>query len=197
MSDTPMYKKLSRVINGALVGALTAVVLLMAVVILPGLIGFKPVVVLSGSMEPALHVGDVAVLRPVDSDRLKVGDVITYRSAGHLTTHRIIRIEEGQSGLAFYTKGDANETADGAPVHGDSAAVRGHTKVDLDWNDNGESDLAGYNMYRSTTQGGPYTKVNGSLVTVSDYADTGLTNGTTYYYVVTAEDSGTNEKRLL
>ena len=73
------------------------------------------------------------------------------------------------------------------------AAVRGHTKVDLDWNDNGESDLAGYNMYRSTTQGGPYTKVNGSLVTVSDYADTGLTNGTTYYYVVTAEDSGTNE----
>lgn len=120
MSDTPMYKKLSRVINGALVGALTAVVLLMAVVILPGLIGFKPVVVLSGSMEPALHVGDVAVLRPVDSDRLKVGDVITYRSAGHLTTHRIIRIEEGQSGLAFYTKGDANETADGAPVHGDS-----------------------------------------------------------------------------
>ena len=61
------------------------------------------------------------------------------------------------------------------------AAVRGHTKVDLDWNDNGESDLAGYNMYRSTTQGGPYTKVNGSLVTVSDYADTGLTNGTTYY----------------
>ena len=120
MSDTPMYKKLSRVINGALVGALTAVVLLMAVVILPGLIGFKSVVVLSGSMEPALHVGDVAVLRPVDSDRLKVGDVITYRSAGHLTTHRIIRIEEGQSGLAFYTKGDANETADGAPVHGDN-----------------------------------------------------------------------------
>ena len=48
-------------------------------------------------------------------------------------------------------------------------------------------------MYRSTTQGGPYTKVNGSLVTVSDYTDTGLTNGTTYYYVVTAEDNGTNE----
>ena len=73
------------------------------------------------------------------------------------------------------------------------AAVRGHTKVDLDWNDNGESDLAGYNVYRSTTQGGPYTKVNGSLVTVSDYTDTGLTNGTTYYYVITAEDNGTNE----
>ena len=120
MSDTPIYKRLSRVINVALVGALSAVVLLMAVVILPGLIGFKPVVVLSGSMEPALHVGDVAVLRPVDPDRLKVGDVITYRAAGHLTTHRVIRIEEGQSGRAFYTKGDANKTADGAPVHSDS-----------------------------------------------------------------------------
>ena len=120
MGVASIYRKLSTVINVAIVGALSAFVLLMALVILPGLIGFDPVVVLSGSMEPALRVGDVAVLRPVDTDRLKVGDVITYRAAGHLTTHRIIRIEEGEDGLLFHTKGDANETADGAPVHSDN-----------------------------------------------------------------------------
>ena len=73
------------------------------------------------------------------------------------------------------------------------AATPGDTQVALNWNDNGESDLAGYNVYRSTTQGGPYSKINGSLVTVSDYTDTGLTNGTTYYYVVTAEDNAAQE----
>ena len=41
------------------------------------------------------------------------------------------------------------------------AATPGDTQVALNWNDNGESDLAGYNVYRSTTQGGPYTKING------------------------------------
>ena len=48
-------------------------------------------------------------------------------------------------------------------------------------------------MYRSATAGGPYTKVNGPLAGTSDYADTGLTNGASYYYVVTAVDNGSNE----
>ncbi|MFC1899862.1 fibronectin type III domain-containing protein, partial [Chloroflexota bacterium] len=76
------------------------------------------------------------------------------------------------------------------------AATLGDAEVDLDWNDNSEGDLDGYNVYRSTDSGGsptPYTKVNGSLVATSDYTDTSLTNGTTYYYVVTAVDYGTNE----
>ena len=34
----------------------------------------------------------------------------------------------------------------------------------LDWDDNGESDLAGYTVHRSTTAGGPYTALNGTLL---------------------------------
>ena len=65
--------------------------------------------------------------------------------------------------------------------------------ADLSWLANGESDLAGYNVYRATSAGGPYTKVNGTLVGTNSYTDVGLTNGTTYYYVVTAVDTSNNE----
>ncbi len=73
------------------------------------------------------------------------------------------------------------------------AATAGDAVVNLDWSDNAEPDLAGYNVYRSTTSGGPYGQINGSLVTASAFSDTGVTNGTTYFYVVTAEDTSANE----
>jgi hypothetical protein len=73
-------------------------------------------------------------------------------------------------------------------------ATAGDAQVALDWQDNTEGDLAGYNVYRSTTSGGPFTTpVNGTLLTTSNYTDTGRTNGTTYYYVVTAADNSANE----
>jgi len=44
----------------------------------------------------------------------------------------------------------------------------------------------GYNIYRSTTSGGPYTLIAANhQCDYCTYADYGLTNGTTYYYVVT------------
>ena len=73
------------------------------------------------------------------------------------------------------------------------AATPQNSQVSLDWSDNSEPDLSGYDVHRSASPGGPYTKVNGPLVSTSDYVDTGLTNGTTYYYVVTAVDTGSNE----
>jgi len=71
------------------------------------------------------------------------------------------------------------------------AATPGDSQVSLDWNDNAEPDVVGYNVYRSETSGGPYSQVNGTLLATSDYLDLGVINGTTYYYVVTAVDSAT------
>jgi len=71
-------------------------------------------------------------------------------------------------------------------------AVAGDASVSLDWADNSESDLAGYDVYRSTTSGGPYAKVNSGLVPTSSYGDSGLVNGTPYYYVVRAVDTSAN-----
>ena len=73
------------------------------------------------------------------------------------------------------------------------AATPGDAMVSLDWDDNAEGDLAGYNVYRSTTSGSGYGLLNGSLLTSSDYIDNSVTNDTTYYYVVTAEDTSANE----
>ena len=57
------------------------------------------------------------------------------------------------------------------------AATPGTGTVSLDWNDNGEGDLAGYTVYRGTSSGGPYSSLNGTLLTASQFTDTGLTAG--------------------
>ena len=67
------------------------------------------------------------------------------------------------------------------------------TEVALDWDDSLEPDLAGYNVYRSTSRGGPHTRVNLALVAGSEYTDTGLSRAVVYYYLLTAVDDGGNE----
>jgi fibronectin type 3 domain-containing protein len=51
------------------------------------------------------------------------------------------------------------------------------------------SAVAGYHVYRSEISGGPYTKLDSSLVTADSYTDSSVTNGLTYYYVVTSVTS--------
>jgi hypothetical protein len=65
--------------------------------------------------------------------------------------------------------------------------------VSLDWDDNSEEDLVGYNVYRSTASGSGYTRLNSLLLTDSAFTDNTVTNGTIYYYVVTAADTSENE----
>jgi glucuronoarabinoxylan endo-1,4-beta-xylanase len=73
------------------------------------------------------------------------------------------------------------------------AAMPGNQTVALDWDDNTDMDLAGYNIYRSETSGSGYVKLNASLQTLSSYTDFSAENFTPYYYVVTAVDTNTNE----
>ncbi|HAX96937.1 MAG TPA: hypothetical protein DCY35_10525 [Prolixibacteraceae bacterium] len=62
--------------------------------------------------------------------------------------------------------------------------------LNLSWNPNSEPDLAGYKLYRSLTSGTNFTMVADVGLNVT-YQDTGLDDGTTYYYVVTAYDCAT------
>jgi hypothetical protein len=71
-------------------------------------------------------------------------------------------------------------------------ATGGPGEVSLDWLDNSEPDWASYSVYRSTTSGSGYGLIAEGL-TSSQHTDTGVTAGTTYYYVVTAKDASGNE----
>lgn len=62
-----------------------------------------------------------------------------------------------------------------------------HT-VSLSWSDS-SSNIAGYNVYRSSTSGGPYTRVNSSLIAGTTFTDDSAQSGQTYFYVTTAVNS--------
>lgn len=67
-----------------------------------------------------------------------------------------------------------------------------HT-VALSWNPS-TSTVAGYNVYRGTQSGGPYsTKLNSALIANTSYTDANVQSGATYYYVATAVDSNNVE----
>jgi hypothetical protein len=54
-------------------------------------------------------------------------------------------------------------------------------------------NVAGYNVYRSSTSNGPYTKLNSPLVTSTTYVDSTVLANQTYYYVATSVDSAGDE----
>jgi fibronectin type 3 domain-containing protein len=57
----------------------------------------------------------------------------------------------------------------------------------------GPDAAVGYNVYRATTSGGPFTLLNASPITALTFADTTGIGGTTYFYVVTAVDANGDE----
>ncbi len=78
----------------------------------PLVLGYHPVVVLSGSMEPTYHVGSVIYYKAAPFDQINVGDPITFVGAegGVMVTHRVV--EKDESAMAFGTEGDANDGRD-------------------------------------------------------------------------------------
>lgn len=97
------WKKVLRVIFTVLVIVVLAFCVIVVVQVKsakkPFIFGYATFYVLTGSMEPVIHVGDVIIDEKVDSiDDLEVGDIITYYGkegefAGKTVTHKIQRIE--------------------------------------------------------------------------------------------------------
>ena len=114
---TPI-KKIGNVVTTVLV---VAVVLLAIALAGVRLFGLQVYTVLSGSMEPAYHVGALLYDKKVDPAQLRPGDVITFMlDEDTIVTHRIVEVvpdEEDPSVIRFRTKGDANAAEDGSLVH--------------------------------------------------------------------------------
>jgi hypothetical protein len=69
-----------------------------------------------------------------------------------------------------------------------TAVQQSNHSVQLTWHDGG-SNIVGYNVYRSTSNGGPYVKINAGIVSALAYTDTSVGAATNYYYVTTAVDA--------
>ncbi|HEX5370858.1 MAG TPA: signal peptidase I [Dehalococcoidia bacterium] len=115
------------------IGFAISVVAVLILVAVPTFMGWKGMVVLSGSMEPTLEVGGLALMQPLDgqhADQLAVGDILTYRTPTHnLISHRIVEIKQTVAGPTFITRGDANNAADPAPVN--PSQVVGKVRFDV------------------------------------------------------------------
>lgn len=84
-----------------------------------GVFPVRPTVIISGSMRPAMEVGDIAIVARVNPEALKVGDIIQFRTGDRTipTVHRIVEKRAGGEKETFFiTRGDANSAAD-SPVN--------------------------------------------------------------------------------
>ena len=109
-----MFRKIWNVVYSVIV----AVVVLLAVAFVGvRVVGLQPFTVLSGSMEPTYHTGSLIYVKSVEPQDGHVAHPITFVLNEDLVvaTHRVIEIDAENE--RFYTKGDANESADGSPVH--------------------------------------------------------------------------------
>lgn len=111
--------------------ALALAGLALVATLLTALLGYRPVVISSGSMTPALHVGDVVISRSEPAATLRPGDVVTFHDpglAGRLVTHRVVRIASGGAGLTVTTRGDANRVSESWTIaaNGSVGVAAGH-----------------------------------------------------------------------
>ena len=83
---------------------------------IPSFFGWKPFIVLSGSMETEIDAGDVAVVRETDTASLKKGDIIAFKSGEIVITHRIYDIIQEEGETRYITKGDNNNAEDNGYV---------------------------------------------------------------------------------
>lgn len=79
---------------------------------IPSFFGWKPFIVLSGSMESEIFPGDLVIVKEVDPSQLKEQDVIAFKEDNIVITHRIIEIVENNGVKKYITKGDNNNVKD-------------------------------------------------------------------------------------
>ena len=92
-----------------IIGLLAPVIIYIA----PFLIGGSfSSIVMSGSMEPAIPIGSIVVIKKINLENIEVGDIIAFKTGETTTLHRVIDKIPIDSSFYFKTKGDANEDPD-------------------------------------------------------------------------------------
>ena len=82
-------------------------------IFVPSVFGHRPLVIISGSMEPVLKIGGILYYEKININKFDEGDILVYTTKDHIISHRIINITDN----GFVTKGDTNNTVDGELVN--------------------------------------------------------------------------------
>lgn len=109
--------KASKICNHLATILIIIVVLIAVPLVVPRIFGYQVYGVLSGSMEPNYPIGSIIYVENIDTSKIKVDDVITFKMSAKsnvVATHRVIEINQDEQ--SFTTKGDANKEKDSATV---------------------------------------------------------------------------------
>ena len=109
---------------------------------------------------------------------------VTWTASGGTVSSSGLYTAPSKSGTYTLTAASAAETTKSASATVTVSAAVQHT-VTLTWTAEA-SPVSGYNVYRGTVPGGPYTQMNTALDAATNYVDNTVVSGQTYYYVTTA-----------
>ena len=115
-------------------------------------------------------------------------------TAGQTTTYKVTFTPPaaGSSSGSISFASNASDASLKQSLTGDGMGSPSGHSVALSWNPS-TSTVSGYNIYRGTQTGGPYSKLNSALISGTTYTDASVQSSTTYYYVSTAVNSSNGE----
>lgn len=79
---------------------------------IPDFMGYKPFVVLSGSMESSINIGDLVIVKETDINDIKEDDIIAFKNEDIVITHRVIEVINDGNSVKYKSKGDNNNVED-------------------------------------------------------------------------------------
>lgn len=82
--------------------------------------GYKPFIVMSGSMETTINIGDLVIVKKVNSSSIHAGDIIAFKNGNIVISHRVKEVINDSGTYKFKTKGDNNNVADDFIVNSDA-----------------------------------------------------------------------------
>lgn len=82
--------------------------------------GYKPFIVMSGSMETTINIGDLVIVKKVNSSSIHTGDIIAFKNGNIVISHRVKEVINDSGIYKFKTKGDNNNVADDFIVSSDA-----------------------------------------------------------------------------
>jgi len=150
----------------------------------------------------------LALLNPGRMFRMAASSAAAAQSACDLNQDSTVNIVDVQLGVNMYLgTAPCTTTIEGSGVCNQDVVNRiktaalggtcvtgpGPHSVTLNWTASTTPNISGYNLYRGAASGGPYTKINSSLIVGTSYVDADVDGGVTYYYVATTVDSTSKE----